>query len=275
MAMRDITNCKSLNDLSRLFFGKANYNNREKVKKKLAEEGIDWQIWLKDHKENKQKKFCLICGKELKGKDQKKFCSTSCAAKKNNLNRVCSVETRKKISETLQKRSNGNKGEVKPLSERSKKSIEVLLLGKVRYCKNCGKILQERHQTFFCCRECFSEYRKKQYIEKWKNGETNGTIGEYGISKTIRKFLLEKRGYRCELCGWGEKNEFTGKIPLEIHHKDGNFSNNKEDNLQVLCPNCHSLTETYKSHNKNGRKSRKKYYKPKDIFNGYRFFDIS
>ena len=32
---------------------------------------------------------------------------------------------------------------------------------------------------------------------------------------------------------------------------------NKEDNLEVLCPNCHSLTETYGSLNKNGRKERR------------------
>ena len=38
--------------------------------------------------------------------------------------------------------------------------------------------------------------------------------------------------------------------------------NNKEENLQVLCPNCHSLTETYKSHNKKGRSGRRKYNKP-------------
>jgi predicted HNH restriction endonuclease len=35
--------------------------------------------------------------------------------------------------------------------------------------------------------------------------------------------------------------------------------NNNEDNLQVLCPNCHSLTSTYKNLNKLGRKQRKKY----------------
>ena len=84
--------------------------------------------------------------------------------------------------------------------------------------------------------------------------------GEYGLSKYIRRYLLEKHNYKCEKCGWGEKNEFTGTIPLEIHHIDGDYTNNKEENLQVLCPNCHSLTETHKSHNKNGRTGRKKYY---------------
>ena len=84
--------------------------------------------------------------------------------------------------------------------------------------------------------------------------------GEYGLSKYIRRYLLEKHNYKCEKCGWGEKNEFIGTIPLEIHHIDGDYTNNKEGNLQVLCPNCHSLTETHKSHNKKGRIGRRKYY---------------
>ena len=60
----------------------------------------------------------------------------------------------------------------------------------------------------------------------------------------------------------GEKNIYTNTIPLEIEHIDGNYRNNKEENLIVLCPNCHSLTSTYKGANlNNGRKSTKKYSK--------------
>ena len=68
--------------------------------------------------------------------------------------------------------------------------------------------------------------------------------------------------YKCEICGWGEKNIYTGNVPLEIHHKDGNYLNNIESNLQVLCPNCHSLTNSYKNHNDVGRKDRKVYSLP-------------
>ena len=54
-------------------------------------------------------------------------------------------------------------------------------------------------------------------------------------------------------------NPYTNISPLEIEHIDGNYLNNLESNLILLCPNCHSLTATYKGANKNGRKSRKKY----------------
>jgi hypothetical protein len=35
--------------------------------------------------------------------------------------------------------------------------------------------------------------------------------------------MLEKAEYKCSKCGWGECNPYTQKIPLEIHHRDGNY----------------------------------------------------
>ena len=73
--------------------------------------------------------------------------------------------------------------------------------------------------------------------------------------------MFEKFNNRCCKCGWGETNPYSQTIPLEIDHIDGDYSNNNEKNLQLLCPNCHSLTSTYKGANKGqGRKDRKKYY---------------
>ena len=130
--------------------------------------------------------------------------------------------------------------------------------GKVRYCLNCGKLLNNI-QTKYCSNICQADYQYKQYINRWKSGEETGLSGEYGISQHIRRYLMNKYSCRCQLCGWGEVNQYTNTTPLEIHHIDGDYKNNNEDNLQLLCPNCHALTETYKSHNKNGRKQRAKY----------------
>ena len=72
--------------------------------------------------------------------------------------------------------------------------------------------------------------------------------------------MYEKYENKCSKCGWNQKNPHTGKIPLEIEHIDGNYNNNKEENLDLICPNCHSLTETYKGSNRGkGRKERRKY----------------
>lgn len=125
-------------------------------------------------------------------------------------------------------------------------------------CVNCGKQVKERNK--FCSITCQKEYEYKMYINKWKNNLETGLRGEYQISMHIKKYLFEKYDNKCARCGWGKRNIYTGNIPLEIEHIDGNYKNNKEENLILICPNCHSLTSTYKGANlSNGRKSRKKY----------------
>ena len=68
-------------------------------------------------------------------------------------------------------------------------------------------------------------------------------------SNKIRKKLLEEgyKEYRCECCGLTEWLEEP--IPLELHHKDGNRFNNDLDNFQLLCPNCHAKTDSYRGKN--------------------------
>ena len=127
-------------------------------------------------------------------------------------------------------------------------------------CLNCGSEISNKKK--FCNNYCQKEFQYKGYIAKWKNGEFDGLRGEYQISLHIKKYLFNKYNNKCARCGWGEKNTYTNTIPLEIEHIDGNYRNNREDNLVLLCPNCHSLTSTYKGANLNhGRKSRKKYSK--------------
>lgn len=126
-------------------------------------------------------------------------------------------------------------------------------------CIICGK---ETKNHIYCSNKCHNEDYYQKYIFKWKNDENDGKRGQYQISNHIRKYLFEKFDNKCSNCGWGEKNEYTGKIPLEVEHIDGNSENNKEENLTLLCPNCHSLTKTYKGANKgNGRFNRRERYK--------------
>lgn len=64
-------------------------------------------------------------------------------------------------------------------------------------------------------------------------------------SERLKRALILMRGYECEECG---RTQWLGKpIPLEIHHIDGNPLNNSQDNLQLLCCNCHSLTPNYRN----------------------------
>lgn len=128
-----------------------------------------------------------------------------------------------------------------------------------KYCLNCHQEIKTRGQKY-CSNKCQLEFQYKTYIERWKNGQENGLKGKYQLSNYVVHYIKEKYNNQCARCGWHEINPTTGKSPLEIEHIDGDYSNNDEDNLILLCPNCHSLTPTYKSLNKgNGRKERAKY----------------
>lgn len=104
-------------------------------------------------------------------------------------------------------------------------------------------------------KESITKYNN--YIMRWKCGLESGMRGKTAISAHIRRYLFEKYENKCAICGWSEINTFTNNIPLEVEHIDGIHTNNIESNLILICPNCHSLTATYRSLNKgNGRPGR-------------------
>ncbi len=151
-----------------------------------------------------------------------------------------------------------------PLEERRKINPKETFnrgTAKTSRCLFCGKefIKYQSSTNKFCSCDCSAKYRAKEYIDKWKLGIISGTVC-YDCSDRIRNYLLQKNHYKCEKCGWGEVNSATNRVPLQIHHIDGNSENNAESNLQVLCPNCHSLTENFGSRNKNATKGRSVYY---------------
>lgn len=127
-------------------------------------------------------------------------------------------------------------------------------------CLNCNKEI--KNGRVYCSNQCQRDHEYKQYIKAWKTGKETGLSGEYQISRHLKRYLFDKYEFQCANCGWGKVNPHTGNIPLEVEHIDGNYLNNKEENLTLLCPNCHSLTSTYKGANKGkGRQERRKYSK--------------
>lgn len=63
-----------------------------------------------------------------------------------------------------------------------------------------------------------------------------------------RRRVFEEQNYCCSGCNMSDWRGF--KIPLELEHKDGNNQNNNRENLEGLCPNCHSITDTWRGRNK-------------------------
>ena len=112
-------------------------------------------------------------------------------------------------------------------------------------------------------RDRFNRYAKKYGLFK-PNQSGKGTrkqriytdeeifrLNETPVSNEILiKRLKHTREWKCECCGI---EDWMGKpISLEVHHIDGNRLNNSLDNLQILCPNCHSQTPNWRSRNQKG-----------------------
>ena len=203
----------------------------------FVKRGIDYNQIKKEYQQSlidayyKNPKLCKQCGKPISYEDRRKdFCDRSCSAKYNNCKRA---------------------------------KQHCLDPNEKYFCLNCGKELTYSYSSRmkFCDVSCQQEYRHKQYIDRWKKGEETGTVGKYDISNYIRRYLFEKYNCSCQKCGWNQVNPCTGNVPLQVHHIDGNCLNNKEEKLQLLCPNCHSLTDTFGNLN---QKSSRIYRKQKE-----------
>jgi len=113
----------------------------------------------------------------------------------------------------------------------------------IKNCLICGA----ETLTKFCSHNCYHIFHRKMIISKIENNEN---LHE----RTLKKYLINTYGEKCMECGWNKIHPITNKVPIQLEHVDGNFENNKLDNLKLLCPSCHSLTPTFGSLNKgNGR----------------------
>lgn len=81
----------------------------------------------------------------------------------------------------------------------------------------------------------------------WNKGNfdmSRFTTNSKARTSNLRNALINFKENKCECCG---NTEWLGKpIKLEIHHIDGDNTNHDLNNLQLLCPNCHSFTDNYR-----------------------------
>ena len=107
-------------------------------------------------------------------------------------------------------------------------------------CLNCKKEYEYSPlhcKGQYCSNQCRGTHKSILAKEAWYNN-TN----PHPTRETIRKYLTEDRGYKCEIpkCGL---SEWLGKpITLQVNHIDGNPADDRPINVRLICPNCHSQT---------------------------------
>lgn len=100
----------------------------------------------------------------------------------------------------------------------------------------------------------FNGNKKRIKSEKRKDIQELLTFGSKITSNALKNKLLSSglKEYKCERCN---RTEWEGEpIPLQLHHINGDNTDNRLENLQILCPNCHSLTDNYCGGNNKGKR---------------------
>ena len=187
----------------------------------------------------------------------KHFCSRSCSAKYNVTLQRQNVD---KKSQEYYLNPNRCKNCHRAISYENKKNNKFcghscsaifnnIERSEKRICIFCGKGTKNQR---FCNKQCFSDHKiqsTKKLIEQGKKVK----------DKTFKRYLVEKNGHKCQMCGiieWGGK-----PVLLILDHVNGNSEDCSFDNLRLICSNCDTLTPTYKGRNKgNGRHLRKQRY---------------
>jgi hypothetical protein len=211
---------------------------------------------------------CKKCNNDFTEKYSKwsngEFCSKECATKysrnqiKKLTKKVNCITCQKEIEVDIRASSKLCKCDDCRKRYKNKRSKNgTIILNK---CLSCSK--DTKHKKY-CSSECQQKFHYINYINQWKQNIVDGTKSAgNAISNYVRRYLWIKYDNKCSRCGWDKPNPITKRPVLEIEHIDGNSNNNKEENLDLICPNCHSLTSTYKALNKgNGNRKRLKYHK--------------
>jgi hypothetical protein len=119
--------------------------------------------------------------------------------------------------------------------------------------------MTKRHQFSFCSNACQRAAERRRRTEEWL-ATGIATVVSGSRRHYIRLHLLEEQRGRCAICGCD--GVWQG-LPLAfvLDHVDGDATNNRRENLRLICPNCDSQLPTYKSRNRGrGRAWRKQRY---------------
>lgn len=121
-------------------------------------------------------------------------------------------------------------------------------------CLNCASPTNSRNAQY-CSHTCHKERMAKERYDNFLKGD----VGGLGV-KSLKQCVAQRDGEICSICGIEDWR--GGIIVFDLDHINGDSSDNSPRNLRLLCPNCHSQTETYKGRNHGkGRHLRRQRYK--------------
>lgn len=210
---------------------------------------------------------CEICGGVIDCKPSKfrRFCGKTCAAKSMNSNKgrgqrlvVNCRRCGKSVPHSPSVERKFCSGECSVLFRQE----NPLLYKKPRTdtCKQCGLVLDSQpcYKRQFCSKDCVWKFRRGLPFPCSKSPHPDNPSPNKGRGTLAwqRRFARKKFGNTCSRCGFKDIPEI-----LQVHHKDHNPRNPSEENLELLCPNCHEtdhfLTKTgrFGSHERRKRKS--------------------
>lgn len=117
------------------------------------------------------------------------------------------------------------------------------VLQKLGYSSNSGSVAENLKKVFEQKHIDYSHFKGHAWNKNITKHEEELT--DFGVTSwsLIKEKLFQEREYKCECCGISTWN--NQKLILQVHHIDGNHNNNTRNNLQILCPNCHSQTENW------------------------------
>jgi hypothetical protein len=103
--------------------------------------------------------------------------------------------------------------------------------------------------------DCYKPNQSGKGLKKIAPKIPLSDIIEKGIYPHYQSFKLKKRlikeGFKKNVCEACDCSSWQSKpLNLELHHADGNRQNHHLSNLKLLCPNCHSQTDTFRAKNK-------------------------
>lgn len=124
-----------------------------------------------------------------------------------------------------------------------KKYIKRVSEHKNKNCKWCSVEIGKVPNSY-CSQKCYQNY---SFMNNFLDWYYNIYIPKTAHTELFKKFLETIYGYKCSFCGISTHE--GERIVLQLEHIDGDHLNNKKENICLLCPNCHSQTDTYKGKN--------------------------